>query len=277
MRNPYKIEGPAAISFSGGRSSGFMLYHILQAHGGQLPDDIIVHFANTGREAPETLDFIRDCSEHWDVPITWLELDLDETNKIVTKIVDHETASRNGEPFTKLLNSKRILPGVFTWFCTSELKVLRMEWHGKHVFGTSEYDAVLGIRGDEKLRVSKIRGQNSEAVMPMADAGHTIQDILTFWKKHNFDLNLLSREGNTLWGNCDYCFLKGKSKLLRLINEERNQVRQKQKEEGIIPSVTLEDLPQLSWWVGREEVLKDDELVKKPKEEIPRTNRRRIS
>ena len=32
--NPYLIEGPAVISFSGGRTSGYMLKHILDAHGG---------------------------------------------------------------------------------------------------------------------------------------------------------------------------------------------------------------------------------------------------
>jgi len=32
MRNPYFIETPAVISFSGGRSSGFMLWNIIQAY-----------------------------------------------------------------------------------------------------------------------------------------------------------------------------------------------------------------------------------------------------
>ena len=48
--NPYKIPRPALISFSGGRTSGFMLHNIIQAYGGKLPDDIHVVFANTGKE-----------------------------------------------------------------------------------------------------------------------------------------------------------------------------------------------------------------------------------
>jgi len=32
--NPYQITGPAQIGFSGGRRSGYMLYHIVEAHGG---------------------------------------------------------------------------------------------------------------------------------------------------------------------------------------------------------------------------------------------------
>jgi len=46
MKNPYKIEGPALISFSGGRTSGYMLYKILEAYDGKLPNDIHVVFAN---------------------------------------------------------------------------------------------------------------------------------------------------------------------------------------------------------------------------------------
>lgn len=34
--DPYLIEGPARIRFSGGRTSGYMLKHILDAHGGTL-------------------------------------------------------------------------------------------------------------------------------------------------------------------------------------------------------------------------------------------------
>ena len=52
--NHYKINGPAVVSFSGGRSSGFMLWNILDAYDGKIPYDIKVVFCNTGLEHSET-------------------------------------------------------------------------------------------------------------------------------------------------------------------------------------------------------------------------------
>ena len=48
--NPYFLKNPSLISFSGGRTSGYMLYQILKAHNGKLPDDVFVVFAKTGKE-----------------------------------------------------------------------------------------------------------------------------------------------------------------------------------------------------------------------------------
>ena len=49
MYDPFKINGPALISFSGGRTSAYLLYRIVEAYQGDLPDDIFVTFANTGK------------------------------------------------------------------------------------------------------------------------------------------------------------------------------------------------------------------------------------
>jgi hypothetical protein len=57
--NPYFIEAPALISFSGGRTSGYMLKQIIDAYGGTLPANVIPCFANTGKEMPQTLEFVR--------------------------------------------------------------------------------------------------------------------------------------------------------------------------------------------------------------------------
>ena len=53
--NPYIITQPTCISFSGGRTSAYMLYKVLEANDG-LPEMAKVCFANTGKEMIETFD-----------------------------------------------------------------------------------------------------------------------------------------------------------------------------------------------------------------------------
>ena len=80
MSNPYKLpDGNIQISFSGGRTSAYMLHHILEANG-DLPDRVQVTFANTGREMPETLDFVQECSQRWGLKVTWLEYKRERTH-----------------------------------------------------------------------------------------------------------------------------------------------------------------------------------------------------
>ena len=57
MNNPFLFDGPGVISFSGGRTSGMMLWMTIQAYGGTLPADVVVCFANTGKEEEATLEF----------------------------------------------------------------------------------------------------------------------------------------------------------------------------------------------------------------------------
>ena len=64
MSDPYKIIEPTCISFSGGRTSAYMLWRVLQENNG-LPKEAKVCFANTGKEEEATLRFVRDCGEQW--------------------------------------------------------------------------------------------------------------------------------------------------------------------------------------------------------------------
>src|SRR5580704_16732204 len=105
--NPYLINGPALISFSGGRTSAYMLHEILSAHGGKLPDDVHVCFANTGKEREETLRFVHECSVRWGVHVNWIEY---RDNAEGFEVVGYNSASRNGEPFQAIIDKKKRLP-----------------------------------------------------------------------------------------------------------------------------------------------------------------------
>lgn len=127
--SPFFITGPALISFSGGRTSAFMLYMILCAHGGVLPADVHVCFANTGKEREETLRFVHECGIRWGVPIVWLEwrAGAGAATEDRFEIVGLNSASRNGEPLKALFRRRKYLPNAVTRFCTAEAKIETMK------------------------------------------------------------------------------------------------------------------------------------------------------
>lgn len=211
VRDPFRIDGPAVISFSGGRTSAYMLWRVIQAHGGELPSDVVVAFANTGKEMGETLDFVGDCESRWGVPIMWVEYaDHDEPAQR-WRIVNYETASREGGPFAALIRRKKMLPNVVMRFCTTELKIRPIAYAIKDRTGWREWTDVIGLRADEMHRVARVKASPAnrrEIECPLAADGITKRDVADFWSRQNFDLGLANVNGRTPHGNCDLCFLK---------------------------------------------------------------------
>lgn len=214
--NPFEIKEPTCISFSGGRTSAYMLYRVLQAHDMSLPEDAVVCFCNTGKEHEATLEFVRDVQEHWKVPIVWLEY---AKNEQKFRVVDYKTASRNGEPFAEMITNKQFLPNSVMRFCTTELKILPINRYMASI-GFPEFETMAGIRADEPRRISKLR-QTLHA--PLATAGITQADIQAFWAANDFDLGLAFKNKVTALGNCDLCFMKGGNQLMSIIQHEPNR------------------------------------------------------
>lgn len=247
MKNPYFIDEPAGISFSGGRSSAYMLYKILVAHGGVLPDYVKVVFANTGKEMPQSLDFVKACSDRWGVDIAWVELSgaerIEEDGKRVVlkkdfKIVGYETASRKGGPFDIFLNASKSIPNAASRSCTGALKLRAIAWYIETVCGIERpHLQLIGIRGDEQRRAKKIHGtyeDGQDRFCPLWLDGVTAREVGDFWRGQEFDLMLPNNNGVTDWGNCDLCFLKGKSKRASIIREH--------------PSLA-------NWWIDVEDIM----------------------
>jgi len=231
--NPYLIEGPALISFSGGRTSAYMLYQIIQAHGGTLPDDVIVAFANTGKEREETLRFVHECGSRWGVKIHWVEWrpDNKESKYAAFEEVGFNSASRDGEPFKALIDIKKRMPNTFQRWCTTFLKIYAKDalMRAKLGLEPGQYTEVIGLRYDEGLRIFKGMDRANldgrRVAYPLSKDQRVKGDIFDFWwgisrQRHNsymprgFDLDLDPWEGN-----CDLCFQKGKGIRKRIIRD----------------------------------------------------------
>jgi len=235
VKNPYLLDTPAVVSFSGGRTSGFMLWHILQAFGGTLPDGVKVVFCNTGKERPETLDFVERCSQRWGVEIVWLEYQHTHGIGPSAVVVNYETASRNGEPLEAAITARAgdsgFLPNPLVRYCTIECKIKTTVRWIDATLGWEQWTNAVGFRADEPARLAKLNGPirepREDGYAPLARAGVTKADVLNWWKLQPFDLELEPHESN-----CDGCFLKGKNILIR----------------------TFRDRPDLAdWWIRQEE------------------------
>lgn len=213
MSNPYLITGPALISFSGGRTSAYMLRMILDAHGGSLPDDVHVCFANTGKEREETLRFVHECATRWGVRVRWLEFWTDlasvgASGRFVE--VDHNSASRAGEPFDRLIARKQALPNGRDRWCTEFLKV-KVLFDFAETVGLGrpgQFTETIGLRADEKRRIDSMhkdaRNGARHLAFPLSTAMVRKPDIFSFWATQDFDLTLARG-----LGNCDHCPLLG--------------------------------------------------------------------
>lgn len=234
MTAPYFIQGPALVSFSGGRTSGFMLRQILDAHGGRLPDDVVVAFANTGKEREETLRFVYECGSRWGVEIHWLEW---RDAKPCFEVVGFNSASRQGEPLAALIAKKGYLPNAVTRFCTQEAKVRVMRDFARSL-GWEHWSNVVGLRFDEGHRVLRMQRANElgkerwQTFAPLADGRVGLAEVTAFWATQPFDLALKSYEGN-----CDLCFLKSRAKLLALIRENPGMAAWWQAQEARVTSM----------------------------------------
>ena len=194
------------INFSGGRTSAYMTKRLID-EGGQY----IVTFQNTGKEMPQTLEFINECDKRWNLNIVWLEYRKPATFEVVT----YETASRQGEPFNQLLEQRPSgIPNQQFRFCTMELKIETLRRYLKSL-GIKQYTSFNGIRYDEPRRWAKINATDLDVELPLVKWKTTKPDVLSWWKQQPFDLMV-----NEPYGNCDGCFLKGKGKLSIIAKEK---------------------------------------------------------
>lgn len=225
MIDPFRFcEDRGVVSFSGGRTSGYLLRRVLDAFGGELPEGVRVIFCNTSKEATETLDFVEECSARWQVPMTWLEWRPGNS----FEVVDFKTAARKGEVFDAFMSEKikrrdgtigvRPLPNPVGRSCTTNLKFRTKHRYVRKVLDWKTYTSAVGIRADEASRAhGKFSEPGETLAHPLLGGGVTKADVLRFWAAQPFNLGLPTDiHGDTPRGNCDGCFMKSAGKVAKI-------------------------------------------------------------
>jgi len=205
------------ISFSGGRTSAYMTWWLLNEWKDRDQYEIIVVFANTGKEVEGTLFFVDECENEWGIDIIWVEAKCKDENgipfskkgwQVKHKVVTYETASRKGEPFEEMLSLLGI-PSTNAPFCSTQLKKDAIESYAASI-GWDDYQIAIGLRFDEPKRVSEERA-NTNLIYPFVDLKPIMKiDVIIWWLKQSFDLNIHPDDGN-----CDNCWKKDELRLVR--------------------------------------------------------------
>jgi hypothetical protein len=205
------------ISFSGGRTSAFMTKWCLENYKDKY--EMIVVFANTGKERNETLDFVEKCDEYFGFNCVWVEAitNPEHGKGVRAKIVDYTTASRNGEPFEAMI-AKHGIPTVRNPHCTRELKKYTIQAYARSIRWKHWFTAI-GIRSDEVDRMSPDFKKQRFVYPLISDVPTRKNDINKFWSEQPFDLELKTYEGN-----CDLCFKKSFRKLMTIVKENPDTI-----------------------------------------------------
>lgn len=206
------------ISFSGGETSGFMLWWLLKNKSDEY--DFTIVFANTGRENQQTLDFVKLCGEHFGVEIIWLESNVwgrvDKATK--HRIVTFETATRNidwkktkNTPYEQMV-IKYGLANISNRFSTRELKTKPIQSYMRSLgFKDADYDTFIGIRYDEIDRMSENKHIMNFVYPLIKFIKWTKKHVNFWWSQMPYRLLLKGWEGN-----CVTCYKKSLEKLAQI-------------------------------------------------------------
>lgn len=215
------------ISFSGGRTSAYMLWWLLNEWEFRNDYEIVVVFANTGIEDTNTLLFVHRCAKFFNIEVIWVEAKHRDENgnpfsekgwAVRHQVVDYYSAARcqkkvdgtwNWTPFEELISVLGI-PSTNAPFCSYQLKRYAIESLLESM-GWTDYYKAIGIRYDERLkRISKGWKKNKILYPLIFDNPQNKKSINKWWSEQPFDLGT-----HKDLGNCTNCWKKDMKTLAR--------------------------------------------------------------
>ena len=201
------------VSFSGGKTSGFMAWWIKQNMA--ETHDLRFVFANTGLEHEKTLEFVERCDKEWSLGVEWVEAvpNHNERKGSGARVVDFDSASRNGEPFEAVIQKYGISNQSYP-HCTRELKANAIRSHLVES-GWSGYQIAIGIRADEIDRM-QVDARERRIIYPLISQMPMDRAAVDrWWDRQEWNLEI-----PPYLGNCVTCWKKSDRKLLTIAQDD---------------------------------------------------------
>lgn len=195
-------------SFSCGESSADQAVILEEEYG---PGNVLHILANTGNERNEALDFAQRFSSHHSLNLIWVEAVINGEGEGTThRVVNHNSASRDNEPFIEMVK-KYGIPNQAYPHCTRELKARPIRSYLREQFG-NDYKIAIGIRRDEPNRYKE--NHDPRFFYPLWDRGIRKTDVNKFFESQPFRMPLHEHQGN-----CKTCWKKSDIKIAAIYKE----------------------------------------------------------
>lgn len=202
------------VTVSGGRSSAMMARHI-QTNEKYKDFEKLYVFCNTGMERPETIEFLSNIVEYWNIPLVMIEgvYSNDRGVGVRHKVVDFDNLDMKGRVFSEMIaHLNKIkwtgVPNPAIPYCSSYLKVHPSHSFAKEIFGTTKYYKAIGYRKEDmpkRISWAEIKEDTNRFYPLITDFKSPISqyDLNDFFNKEDFKLKI-----HSALGNCRYCWKK---------------------------------------------------------------------
>lgn len=238
MKKIKPITNKLLVLVSGGRSSGMMARHIQTAKKYHHYEKLYV-FCNTSQERPETIQFLRDMSERWDMPINVIEgvYSNDPGVGVSWRLTDFDNLRMDGSIFSEAIEHVNKLkwvgvPGPPVPYCSEYMKTRPSKRFAKYIFGDNNYVKAIGYRYEDmpkRITLHELKCDSKRIAPLLTDYPVPVgkRGVSEFFKAEGFDLGIPSR-----LGNCEICWKKSDSNLVQSIRYGTRFIPWHQKEEA---------------------------------------------
>lgn len=202
-----------AVSFSGGRTSAFMVYQMEAKRKAGEINNLHYIFMDTGAEHPATYDFVRNVVADTGIDLVCLraKMSKEKGKGVRYQVVSIDDIGPDLKPWKDMLECYGAPKTVTPW-CTARMKSDPHTWYIRDTFGDQDVTTWLGIRADEPRRLKPKDGFRYLAEISDFEK----QDINEWWADMPYDLEL---KGDHL-GNCVFCIKKGVNRVALAVRDE---------------------------------------------------------